>query len=145
MHHPLFRLFSAIVIAGRGQPDARSRPLPAAPVSRAPVAAIVSPVFPSGFRRHHGGYRAESPSSSVALPQLKWWSDGILGGIGLAGNAIGLTLSADQQSVPAEGLDPSGINWGIDRDVIGNPSTSAETASDVAVALTLVVHRCWPC
>ncbi len=118
MHHPLFRLFSAIVIAGAAQPGRTEQACAQAPVSRAPVSAIVSPVFPSWFSADTtGGYRAESPSSSVALPQLKWWSDGILGGIGLAGNAIGLTLSADQQSVPAEGLDPSGINWGIDRDV----------------------------
>jgi len=57
--------------------------------------------------------------------------------VGLGGTAIGLTLSAEQQAVPDEGLDPSGINWGIDRDAIGDPSTSAEKASDVAVAITL--------
>ncbi|HVQ46199.1 MAG TPA: phosphatase PAP2 family protein [Gemmatimonadales bacterium] len=138
MHHPRFRLFSAIVMAGTAQLGRAEQAYAQAPVSRAPVSAIVSPVFPSWFSADTtGGHRAESPSSSVALPQLTWWSDGILGAVGLAGNAIGLTLSADQQSVPPEGLDPSGINWGIDRDVIGNPSTSAEKASDVAVAITL--------
>ncbi len=138
MHHPRFTLFSAIVMAGTAQLG-RAEPASAqAPVSRAPVSAIVSPVFPSWFSADTtGGHRAESQSSSVALPQLDWLSDGILGAVGLAGNAIGLTLSADQQSVPPEGLDPSGINWGVDRDAIGNPSTSAKTMSDVAAMATL--------
>src|SRR4051794_14476247 len=138
MHHPLSRLIpptlvaSAMLLGGAEQACAQAQ------VSRAPVAAMVAPVFPSWFSTDAaGGHRVGSRSSSVALPQLNWWSDGILGAVGLAGNAIGLALSADQQVVPAEGLDPSGISWGIDRDVIGNPSTSAEKASDVAVALTL--------
>jgi membrane-associated phospholipid phosphatase len=131
-------MFSAIVMAGAALLGRTEHANAQAPVSRAPVSAMVSPVFPSWFaadttRRS----RLESRSSSVALPRLNWWSDGLLGAAGLAGNAIGLTLSADLQSVPPEGLDPSGINWGIDRDVIGNPSTSAEKASDVAVAITL--------
>ena len=120
------------------------------PGSLVPVAAIAQPVFPSWDAGDVvGGYGAERPgsavtresvpagamlgaagaqgSSSVALPELNWWSDGILGAVGLAGNAIGLSLSVTRQAVPEEGLDPSSINWGIDRDVIGNPSTSAET------------------
>ena len=160
MHHPLLRLVPAALTVAATLLSSTERAYAQAPRSLAPLAAIAEPVFPSWDARDVGGGHAvelpgsvitrasvpaarfwERPpprrSSSVALPELNWWSDGILGGIGLAGNAIGLTLSADQQSVPAEGLDPSGINWGIDRDVIGNPSTSAETASDVAVALTL--------
>jgi membrane-associated phospholipid phosphatase len=138
MHHPLFRLFSAIVIAGAAQPGRTEQASAQAPVSGAPVSAVVSPVFPSWFSADTTGRdRKESQARSVALPRLTWKADGILGAIGLAGNAIGLTLSPDQQSVPPEGLDPSGINWGIDRDVIGNPSTGAEKASDVAVAITL--------
>jgi membrane-associated phospholipid phosphatase len=138
MQFPLARMVSATVIAVATLLGPAEQAWAQAPVSRAPVSAMVSPVFPSWFSPGTmGGYRGESRSSSVALPQLNWWSDGILGAVGLAGNAIGLTLSADQQSVPAEGLDPSGINWGIDRDVIGNPSTGAEKASDVAVTITL--------
>ena len=124
------------------------------------MAAIAQPVFPSWDAGDVvGGYGAERParrshespyqpgailraagaqgSSLVALPELHWSSDGILGAVGLAGNAIGLSLSVTRQAVPEEGLDPSNINWGIDRDAIGNPSTSADKASDVAVFATL--------
>jgi membrane-associated phospholipid phosphatase len=93
------------------------------------VAAIAEPRFPAWDE-------PEGPSS-VALPQLHWQSDGVLGAIGLAGNVIGLSLSVTRQAVPEEGLDPSSINWGIDRDAIGNPSTSADQVSDVAVLATL--------
>jgi membrane-associated phospholipid phosphatase len=138
MHHPLFRMVSAIVMAGTALLGRTEQANAQAPVSGAPALAIVSPVFPSWFSADTtGGNRVDSGSSSVALPRLNWWSDGLLGAAGLAGNAVGLTLTPDRQTVPPEGLDPSGINWGIDRDVIGNPSSSAETASDVAVAITL--------
>ncbi|MFL5532857.1 MAG: phosphatase PAP2 family protein [Gemmatimonadales bacterium] len=137
MQFPLTRMVPATVVAGAALLG-RTEQAWAQAVSRAPVSAIVSPVFPSWFSADTTGrYRVESQSSSVALPRLNWWSDGALAAAGLAGNAIGLTLSANEQTVPAEGLDPSGINWGIDRDAIGNPSTSAEKASDVAVAITL--------
>jgi len=146
MHHPLSRLASASVIAGAALLGLAEQAGAQAPVSRAPVSAIVSPVFRSWFSGDNtAGYRVElshtirerAQPSSVALPQLSWWSDGILGAIGIGGNAIGLTLSPDRQNVPAGGLDPSGINWGIDRDAIGNPSTSAKTMSDVAAMATL--------
>ena len=148
MHHPFPRLVSATLVAGATLLGRAEQACAQAPVSFAPAAAIVSPVFPSWFSGdgtgeyrvelpHSGLTRARAQSGSVALPQLNWWSDGILGAIGLAGNAIGLTASATLQTVPAEGLDPSGINWGIDRDAIGNPSTSAKTMSDVAAMATL--------
>ena len=144
VHHPLLRLVTAALAAGAtllspaGHADAQ------APISLAPVAAIVEPVFPSwNAGPVMGGYGQERPasavqgSSSVALPELHWWTDGVLGAVGLAGNAIGLSLSVTRQTVPEEGLDPSNINWGIDRDAIGSPSTSAEKASDVAALATL--------
>ena len=137
MHHALPRLFSATLIAAATLLG-RAEPACAQAASRAPVAAIVAPLFPSWVQLPRSPVRGESArASSVALPQLNWWSDGILGAVGLAGNAIGLTLSVTEQAVPEGGLDPSGINWGIDRDIIGDPSTSAEKASDVAVAITL--------
>ena len=137
MHHALPRLFSATLIAAATLLG-RAEPACAQAASRAPVAAIVAPLFPSWVQLPRSPVRGESArASSVALPQLNWWSDGILGAAGLAGNAIGLTLSVTEQTVPEEGLDPSGINWGMDRDIIGDPSTSAEKASDVALAITL--------
>jgi membrane-associated phospholipid phosphatase len=138
MHHALPRLVSATLVAGATLLGRAEQTCAQAPVSRAPVAAIVAPLFPSWVELSHSTATRESArSSSIALPRLSWWSDGILAAAGLAGTAIGLSASATQQAVPAEGLDPSGITWAIDRDAIGDPSTSAEKASDVAVAITL--------
>jgi len=123
--------------------------------SLAPVAAIVDPAFPSwnpDGRESPGsaGPRGTAPagatlraagaqgSTSVALPALHWSSDGVLGAVGLAGNAIALGLSTTLQSVPEQGLDPSNISWGIDRNSIGHRSTDAYTASNVTVLATLV-------
>jgi membrane-associated phospholipid phosphatase len=158
-HNPLLRLVS-LALAGATLLGSAEPARAQAPVSLAPVAAIAAPVFPSWYaddvvREDEvdslgsaiiGGLVPTSAileaastqgSSSVALPELRWWTDGVLGALGLGGNAIGLTMSADQQVVPDAGLDPSNISWGIDRDAIGNPSTKAETASNVAVFATL--------
>jgi len=63
----------------------------------------------------------------TALPQLHGFFDAALSAGSLAGIAIGLELPVTRQSVPAQGLDPSTIGWAIDRDVVGHPSTSADT------------------
>jgi membrane-associated phospholipid phosphatase len=159
VHYRLLRLLpTALVAATLLCPVERGRAQ--TPISLVPVAAIAAPVFPSWYAgdvmREDGvdlpgsaitggfvpagamvGAAGAQSSSSVALPELHWWTDGVLGALGLGGNAIGLTLSVTRQAVPEEGLDPSSINWGIDRDAIGNPSTSAETASNVAAMATL--------
>ena len=120
--------------------------------SVASAAAIAEPVFPSWYAGEVvSGYGVDRPgfavtrvsvpagtvfraivahdASSVALPELHWWSDGILGAVGLGGSAIGLSLSITRQAVPEGGLDPSAINWGIDRDAIGNPSTTSSATA----------------
>jgi membrane-associated phospholipid phosphatase len=160
VRHHLLRLVPAALAAGATLLSPAEPAWAQAPRSFAPVAAIVEPVFPSWYAgdvvREDGvdlpgsairgrlvptgamvGAAGTQSSSSVALPELQWWTDGVLGALGLGGNAIGLTLSVTRQAVPEEGLDPSNINWGIDRDAIGNPSTSAESASDVAALATL--------
>ncbi len=160
MHHPLLRLVPAALTVAATLLNSTERAYAQAPRSLAPLAAIAEPVFPSWDARDvGGGHAVELPgsvitrvsvpssavvgaaaaegSSSVALPELHWLSDGALGAVGLAGNAIGLSLPVTRQAVPEEGLDPSNINWGIDRNAIGNPSTSADKASDVAVFATL--------
>jgi membrane-associated phospholipid phosphatase len=160
VHHPPLRLVTAALTAGTTLLSSAGHAGAQAPISLAPVAAIAEPVFPSwdagdvvggyGVKRPGSAVTRESVpasaisgaagdqgSSSVALPELHWSSDGVLGAGGLAGNAIGLSLSVTRQAVPEEGLDPSNINWGIDRDAIGNPSTSADKASDVAALATL--------
>lgn len=160
VHHPLLRLVPAALAAGATLLSSAEHAWAQAPGSLAPFVAIAEPVFPSWDAGDVvGGYGLERPasavtresvpgsvilgaggtpgSSSVALPELHWWTDGVLGAVGLAGNAIGLSLSVTTQAVPEGGLDRSNINWGIDRDAIGNPSTSAETASNVAAMATL--------
>jgi membrane-associated phospholipid phosphatase len=159
MQHRLLRPLTLALAAGAtllaSVGDARAQT--SAPLI--PVAAIVAPVFPSWNAAdliwEHG---VASPASTitgalvpsgileatgnqgsgqVGLPELNWWTDGVLAALGLGGNAIGLTLSADLQTVPEGGLDPSGINWGIDRDAIGNPSTKAGSASSVTALAAL--------
>jgi membrane-associated phospholipid phosphatase len=49
-------------------------------------------------------------------------------GVGMMG--AGFLISIDVQQVPREGLDPSTINLSVDRNIVGNRSMSALTASD---------------
>ena len=128
MHHLLLRLVPAGLAAGATLLSPAEHARAQAP-ALATVAAIADPVFPS--------WNAGVPASSVALPELHWATDGVLGAVGLAGNAIGLGLSVTRQAVPEGGLNPSNIDWAIDRNAIGNPSTSAEKASDVVLMATL--------
>ena len=74
----------------------------------------------------------------TALPQLHGFFDAALSAGSLAGIAIGLELPVTRQAVPAQGLDPSTIDWGIDRDIVGAPSTSADKASDVFLLATVL-------
>jgi len=81
---------------------------------------------------------AQEPRAPVPLPELHWRSDGILGAAPLAGIVIGLELPVTRRDVPAQGLDPSTIDWKIDRDIVGHPSTSADNASDVFLLATVL-------
>jgi membrane-associated phospholipid phosphatase len=108
--------------------------------SLSPLAADVGPVFASWqidqvfdapALRLSRVDRDGSPA--VALPQLQWSVDGVLGAAALAGNVIGLNLTVTPGIVPQQGLDPATIRWGVDRNIIGNPSTSAARAGDVLV------------
>ena len=161
MHHPLLRLVPAALAVAATLLSPTERACAQAPRSLAPRGGDRRARVPvvgcrrcRGRRRRRapwlGGHtgdryqparfwerpapRARAPSLS---PSCTGSSDGVLGAVGLAGNAIGLSLSVTLQAVPEEGLDPSNINWGIDRDAIGNPSTSADKASNVAVFATL--------
>jgi membrane-associated phospholipid phosphatase len=78
---------------------------------------------------------AQEPRAPVPLPELHWRSDGILGAASLAGIVIGLELPVTRRDVPAQGLDPSTIDWKIDRDIVGHPSTNA---SDVFLLATVL-------
>jgi membrane-associated phospholipid phosphatase len=95
--------------------------------------AAAKPVFPSWY--------ADDPSGSPvprALPQLRWSADLVLGTAAVAGYTISRSLSITRQSVPPEGLDRSSIDLGIDRNILGDPSTGAEKASDVTLVMTMI-------
>ena len=81
---------------------------------------------------------AQEPRSPVALPELHWRSDGLLGAASLAGIVIGLELPVTRRDVPAQGLDPSTIGWKVDRDIVGDPSTGADKASDIFLLATVL-------
>lgn len=81
---------------------------------------------------------AQDLRPQVALPELHWKSDGILGAASLAGIVIGLELPVTRKDVPAQGLDPSTIDWKIDRDIVGDPSTAADNASDAFLLATVL-------
>jgi membrane-associated phospholipid phosphatase len=140
MRHPPLRLVRPALVAGA----ALLTPVELAGAqsirSLAPLALDVQPVFPSWQADDLSDApaltlapaRAKAPST-VVLPELQWSIDGFLGAAALAGNAIGLNLTVPSGAVPEQGLDPAAIRWGIDRNIIGNPSTSAARAGDVLV------------
>ena len=95
---------------------------------------LATPPRPAGTRvaaRHDG-------SNPVALPHLRWSTDAVVGGVSLAAFAISRGMSITRQAVPPQGLDPADINLGIDRNIIGHPSTGADKASDVTLVATMV-------
>lgn len=81
---------------------------------------------------------AQEPAVQVPLPALHWRSDGVLGAASLASAVIGLELPVNRRDVPAQGLDPSTIGWKIDRDIVGDPSTGADKASDAFLLATVL-------
>jgi membrane-associated phospholipid phosphatase len=63
-------------------------------------------------------------------PELETRREVVLLGVGVGLVVSGMLVPVETVAVPAEGLDPEGIAWGFDRDIVGNRSTSAATASD---------------
>lgn len=133
---------------------------PQAPQPLAPVMATVDPIFPSwsprdlrrtslgpivvvGAAQGLGSAGAEAGvggdgSSPHALPRVGWWTDGVVTAAALGAYALSRSFSITRQVVPPQGLDPSNINLGIDRHIIGHPSTGADRASDVTLVATMV-------
>jgi membrane-associated phospholipid phosphatase len=81
---------------------------------------------------------AQEPRFSVVLPELHWRWDGAVDAAALGGIVIGPELPVTRQDVPAQGLDPSTIGWKVDKDIVGDPSTRADNASDVFLLATLL-------
>src|SRR5262249_25620986 len=131
------RLLLPTIVVGAALLASAGRARAQGPSSLAPVATIVEPAFASWYAddasdASGAGDTRHARSAAVALPELHSSSDGRLAGIGLAGNRVARRLRTPLQTVAEQGIDPSNISWGIDRNSIGNPSTSANTASNVA-------------
>lgn len=76
---------------------------------------------------------AEAKTDSLAQsvrPELRWRVDAPLFATGAALYAVGSNLNITHKLVPPEGLDPSDVGWSVDRRVIGQRSTHADTQSD---------------
>jgi len=77
-------------------------------------------------------------STPRVLPRLRWSTDGIVSVASLGAFALSRGMSITRQAVPPQGLDPSNISLGLDRNIIGHPSTGADKASDVTLVATMV-------
>ena len=83
------------------------------------VAAVLVPLSVAGQQREADGY-----------PEFDVRREFALLGVG-AGLVVGsLIVPVEVVDVPAVGLDPTGINWEVDRRVVGNRSLAASEASD---------------
>ncbi len=91
------------------------------PVGLAIVLVLVVP---------HGAAAVSPQATSRPRPVSSWGVDGAILGFSAATFLIGAATSTDIQTVPPEGLDPTGIRLGIDRDVVGHSDTDADVASN---------------
>jgi membrane-associated phospholipid phosphatase len=137
------RLGAAALLVGMTLLASTEPVCPQTPHSLAPLATTVEPIFPPWSATDLSGpYDAtavarHNSSVPVALPRLHWVTEAAVGGAALAGYAISRGFSINRQNVPPQGLDPSTISLGIDRNSIGNPSTKADKASDVTLIATM--------
>ena len=67
---------------------------------------------------------------SPTYPDLRKGREITLSGVGTGLLVTGLLLPANHPQVPPQGLDPSGIAWSLDRDIVGNHSRGADLAGD---------------
>ena len=126
------RLISRTLLVGIPLLASAEQVCPQTPPALVPLAAAAAPVFPSWSAGDRKG------PATVALPHLHWSTEAIVSGAALAGYAISRGFSITRKSVPPQGLDPSGISLGLDRNSIGNPSTGADKASDVTLVMAMV-------
>jgi len=68
--------------------------------------------------------------AQTGYPELSLRREAIVSGLGAGMLLAGLLLDGHEQIVPSQGLDPAGISWSVDRDVVGNRDAGASTASD---------------
>ncbi|GMR13553.1 MAG: hypothetical protein BMS9Abin29_1765 [Gemmatimonadota bacterium] len=76
-------------------------------------------------------------------PDLRKGREITLAGVGSGIMGTALLLPAVFRDVPAQGFDPAGIVWGVDRNIVGNRSLDANATSDwtrnAAVVFPLVL------
>jgi undecaprenyl-diphosphatase len=75
---------------------------------------------------------ADAADDDASLPVSRLgFRDAVLTGAGGGLTLAGLLLSPDTRDIPAEGLSPREIRWGLDRRALDAPSRGALTASDL--------------
>jgi len=65
-----------------------------------------------------------------SYPDLRKRREIALVGLGVGFLGTALLLPVDDRETPVQGFDPASIAWSVDRDVVGNLSPGANTASD---------------
>lgn len=95
---------------------------------------LLTPIVGFGQLRtgSSGASQSDGPRLTRSYPEFQRTRDLTLGALGVGAMSVGLFSSPDVTQVPDAGLDPTSIRFGMDRDIIGNRSTSAEHASDWA-------------
>ena len=73
---------------------------------------------------------SETTRISGAYPSFENTREITIGVFGVGMMGAGFLIDIDVQPVPVEGLDPSTIKFSVDRNIVGNPSTTAMTASN---------------
>jgi membrane-associated phospholipid phosphatase len=131
-----------VLLVGIALVTLAERVSPQTPCALAPAARAIEPAFPS--------WRAgelSAPSCAVAgpivpgtgaLPRLRWGTDGVVGAGSVGAYALSRGIGITRRNVPPQGLDPSNVSLGMDRRIIGRPSTGADKASDVTLVVTMV-------
>jgi membrane-associated phospholipid phosphatase len=84
-----------------------------------------------------GGSGGSRVSGSMMYPSYRRRLDVPLSIAAASVLLAGLLIGTDVDPVPPEGLDPSEIPLGIDRDAVGRNDESADTASDWTVAASI--------
>lgn len=76
--------------------------------------------------------------STRGYPDLRKGREIILSAVGASLMATSFLVSVDFFEVPPQGLDPTGIRWTVDQDIVGNRSLAASGMSDWTRNVALV-------